>query len=208
MLNNKFLRKALRFSAMKHNRLVEMYRRFYQPNNFEWAEYLRQHGGLHAMGENCSVVPNVVFTDPSHVSLGNNVALTGCMIFGHGGGIAMLRRAYGVSLDKVGKVVIHDNVFIGHNAMIMPGVTIGPNAMVGAGSIVTRDVPPNSIVVGAPAKPVSSLDDYVKRLIVETSVLPWAGHPSLTPGNGGPPDAELHAMRMAHFWPEVCHDAN
>lgn len=199
----RLMRTLLRWSALEHNRLVGLYRRFCRPDNFEWASYLKRHGGLHAMGEHCSVVPNVVITDPSHVAIGNNVALTGCMIFGHGGGIAMLRRAYGVALDKVGKVVIHDNVFIGHNALIMPGVTIGPNAMVGAGAIVTHDVAPNTVVVGAPAKVICSLDDYVARLAAETAALPWADHPSLKPGQAGPPDVILQNLRMAHFWPEA-----
>ncbi|MCK2086861.1 acyltransferase [Thauera aromatica] len=194
------LRRVLRKCALEHNRLVGLYRRVCRPNNFEWAEYLRRHGGLHAMGEHCAVVPNVVITDPPHVSIGSNVSLSGCTLFGHGGGIPMLKRAYGVPLDKVGKIVIHDNVFIGHQAIVMPGVSIGPNAMVGAGSIVTRDVPPNSIVVGAPARKVGDLDEYVRRLAAETAALPWGRHPFLQPDYSGPPDAALHAMRMKHFF--------
>ena len=112
------LRRVLRKCALEHNRLVGLYRRVCRPNNFEWAEYLRRHGGLHAMGEHCAVVPNVVITDPPHVSIGSNVSLSGCTLFGHGGGIPMLKRAYGVPLDKVGKIVIHDNVFIGHQAIV------------------------------------------------------------------------------------------
>jgi acetyltransferase-like isoleucine patch superfamily enzyme len=49
-------------------------------------------------------------------------------------------------------VRIEDNVWIGQNAIIMPGITIGESAIVGAGSIVTKDVPPYAIVGGAPAK--------------------------------------------------------
>jgi len=196
----KFVRKVLAAYTLKNNRLVGLYRKICKPNNFEWAEYMRLHGGLYQMGKNCSIVTNVVITDPAYVKIGSNVWLSGCTIFGHGGGIGMLKRAYGVPLDKVGKVIIHDNVHIGHNAIVMPGVTIGPNAMVGAGSIVTRDVPPNSVVVGAPAKRIAALDDYVARLAAETSALPWADHPSLQPGYNGPPDSRLQAMRMAYFF--------
>lgn len=196
----KFIRQALEAYTLKNNRLVGLYRRVCRPGNFEWAEYMRRHGGLHQMGEHCSVVSNVVITDPAYVSIGNNVWLSGCVIFGHGGGIGMLKRAYGVPLDKVGKVTIHDNVHIGHNAIVMPGITIGPNAMVGAGSVVTRDVPPNSIVVGAPAKRVSALDDYVQRLAAETAALPWAQHPSMQPDFNGAPDSQLQAMRLAYFF--------
>jgi maltose O-acetyltransferase len=50
------------------------------------------------------------------------------------------------------RVVIEDNVWIGYRAIILPGVTVGRNAIVGAGTVVTRDVPPYAIVGGAPAR--------------------------------------------------------
>ena len=51
-------------------------------------------------------------------------------------------------------VLIEDNVFIGTGAIVLKGVTIGRNSVVGAGSIVTKNVPPNTIVAGNPAKPI------------------------------------------------------
>lgn len=56
-------------------------------------------------------------------------------------------------------VVIGRNVWIGANATILPGVTIGDNAVVAAAAVVTRDVPAQSIVVGSPAKVVRSVED-------------------------------------------------
>jgi acetyltransferase-like isoleucine patch superfamily enzyme len=53
--------------------------------------------------------------------------------------------------DKVG-VVIEDDVWIGTNSTILPGVTIGRGSIVAAGSVVTKDVPPNVVVAGVPAK--------------------------------------------------------
>lgn len=55
-------------------------------------------------------------------------------------------------------VHIKKNVWIGVNATILPGVTIGENAIVGAGSVVTKDVPDNAVVVGTPAKVIKYLD--------------------------------------------------
>lgn len=49
-------------------------------------------------------------------------------------------------------VIIKDDVWIGSNAVIMPGITIGKGAVIGAGAVVTKDVPPNAIVMGIPAK--------------------------------------------------------
>ena len=68
--------------------------------------------------------------------------------------------AYAGDLIKVGRVRIHDHVFIGANTTIMCNVNIGPHAIVGAGSVVSRDVPPNSVVAGNPAKLVCSLDQF------------------------------------------------
>ena len=60
--------------------------------------------------------------------------------------------------DDPKPVVIGDNVWIGRRAMVMPGVTIGAGTVVGAGSIVTRDLEPGVLAVGAPARVVRALD--------------------------------------------------
>ena len=57
--------------------------------------------------------------------------------------------------SEFAKTVVQKGASIGANASILPGVTIGQNAMVGAGAVVTKDVPPNSIVVGNPARIVN-----------------------------------------------------
>jgi maltose O-acetyltransferase len=54
-------------------------------------------------------------------------------------------------------ITIGDNVWIGGGASIMPGVSIGDDSVIGAGSVVTRDVPPRSLAVGSPAKLLRTL---------------------------------------------------
>jgi acetyltransferase-like isoleucine patch superfamily enzyme len=55
-------------------------------------------------------------------------------------------------------VIINDNVWIGESVCILPGTTIGSGCIIGALSVVTRDIPPNSIAVGAPARVVKTYD--------------------------------------------------
>ena len=56
-------------------------------------------------------------------------------------------------------VVIEDNVWIGGNVSIFPGVTIGANSVIGAGSVVVKDVPPNTVAAGNPCKAIRSITD-------------------------------------------------
>lgn len=63
-------------------------------------------------------------------------------------------RRYNRNPDEiaVAPIVIEDNVFIGADAFVLKGVTIGKNSVIGAGAVVTRDIPPNAIAAGNPAK--------------------------------------------------------
>jgi maltose O-acetyltransferase len=66
--------------------------------------------------------------------------------------------------DKIGKVVIGDNVFIGQNTIILPNVTIVNRVIIGAGSVVTRDIPSNSVAAGNPARVKCMLDEYMEKI--------------------------------------------
>ena len=194
------LKELLSHIAISHGRLVGLYRRICRPEGYQWARYLKKNGGLYAMGEGCCIQTNVTMTDAAHVRLGNNVHLTGCTLFGHDGSISMIKQCMSVRLDSVGKIDIRDNVFVGHQAIIMPGVTIGPNAIVGAGAVVTRDVPPNTIFGGVPARQICLLDDYIQRCKRDSESLPWYDHPNLAPNYFGPAAPDLTAIRQQFFF--------
>ena len=187
--------------AMRSGKLAGLYRKVCNPLGNEYAEFLRRHGGFEAIGENCSILTTTIFTDPAYVRLGNNVQFSSCHLIGHDGSIGMLNIAYGVKVDSVGKIDIRDNVFIGFQSVILPGVTIGPNAIVAAGSVVTKDVAPGDVVAGIPAKPIGRVDDLVKRLEEKTKSLPWAD--LIARRNGGYDPAmepELQRRRVKYFF--------
>jgi acetyltransferase-like isoleucine patch superfamily enzyme len=192
--------RLLAWAAHEHHRGVGLYRYLCQPGGAEWARYLKRHGRFYRMGEDCSIQTNVTITDPLHLSLGSNVRLSGCTLFGHDGSVNMAKQLSGKRLDRVGKLDIRDNVFIGHQAIVMAGVTIGPNAIVGAGAVVTRDVSPNAIVAGNPARVIGRLDEFIVRCEQQTALLPWFDHPAIAPDFFGPAPDDLTALRLVHFY--------
>lgn len=194
-------KKLLRQLAFRNKRFGSLYLKFCKPRGEEYANYLKRWGILHAIGEHCCVLRSTEITDPSYVSLGNNVILSKCVLVGHDGSVGMLVRATGKMLDSVGKIDIKDNVFVGHGAIVLPGVSIGPNAIVAAGAVVTKDVGPNQIVGGVPAKRIGAVDDLVQRLESDAARLPWADLLRRRAGGYDPAlEPKLRAARVAHFF--------
>jgi len=89
---------------------------------------------------------------------------------------------------RVAPVHIGDNCFIGYGVVIMPGVTIGNKVIIGAGSVVTRDLPSDSVAVGSPAKVICSIDEYLKKRNKEQMVR--APFPGKAPVDVTPEDIE------------------
>lgn len=188
--------RLLQYLAYTHGVGIGLYRRACRPSGVEWAALLKRRGRLRAIGDDCSVLTNVVITDPQYVVLGNNVRLSGCTLFGHDGAANMINRAYGVEIDRVGKIVIGDHVFIGHQAIVLPGTTIGTKVLIGAGAVVSGIVPDNSVMLGVPARRVGTLDDLARRWTAQAESCPWkhldSDKPSTTP--------ELERLRALHFF--------
>lgn len=106
-------------------------------------------------------------SEPFLISIGRHVTISGNVAFiTHDGGTWVFRdRPRYQQVRKFGRITIHDNCFIGYGAILMPGVTIGPNSVVAAGAIVTKDVPADTVAAGIPARPLMSTDDYAEKLL-------------------------------------------
>ena len=76
---------------------------------------------------------------------------------------AATKKAPEVFQEEVGCIEIMDNVYIGANCTILGNVRIGPNAIIGAGAIVTCDIPENSVAIGVPARVIGNFDEFAAR---------------------------------------------
>jgi acetyltransferase-like isoleucine patch superfamily enzyme len=80
----------------------------------------------------------------------------------HDGAVLIARKDI-PDLEIAKPIVVGDNTFIGTMALIMPGVSIGNNCVVGARAVVTKDVPNNSVVAGHPARFIRSTQEYLEK---------------------------------------------
>jgi acetyltransferase-like isoleucine patch superfamily enzyme len=127
------------------------------------AVYFRKQGAR--IGEHCEIQVRTLGTEPYLVSIGNRVFIsTGVTFHTHdGGGWVFQDRIPDIRVH--GTITIEDNCMIGRSAHLLPNICIGRNSIVGAGSVVISDVPPNSIVMGVPARVISSLSKYEEKSV-------------------------------------------
>lgn len=105
---------------------------------------------------------NGVILDPSHcwlIEIGDDVTLAPRVhILCHDASTKIF-----LNYTKIGRVTIGNNVFIGAESVVLPGVTIGNNVIIGANSTVTHDVPDNMVYAGIPAKQICTLEEYLEK---------------------------------------------
>lgn len=120
----------------------------------KYIDYLRKEGV--EIGKNCEIYKSANFgSEPYLISMGNHVRINaGVQLVTHDGGYWVLRDQYAgygdefAKADYLAEIKIGNNVHIGTNAIIMPGVNIGDNSVIACGAVVTHDVRPNTVVGG------------------------------------------------------------
>jgi acetyltransferase-like isoleucine patch superfamily enzyme len=114
--------------------------------------------------------PSCFGAEPFLVSIGRHVTITSRVRFiTHDGGTWVFRDLPELrEVIKYGRIIVHDNCFIGFGATILPGVSIGPNSIVAAGAVVARDVPPGEVFGGVPARRICNVDEYAQRSLRDT----------------------------------------
>ncbi|EPQ9995764.1 sugar O-acetyltransferase [Vibrio vulnificus] len=132
---------------------------------------LRANWGKHThLGNNVYANFNLTLVDDTHIYIGNSVMIAPNVTIataGHPIDPELRRKVAQFNIP----VHIKDNVWIGANSVVLPGVTIGENSVIGAGSVVTKDIPANVVAVGNPCRVLRPIGEHDKRYFYRDKVI-------------------------------------
>ena len=115
------------------------------------------------IGDNFSANYDCIILDVCKVEIGNNVMFgPRVSVFTAGHPIDADVRITGLEFGK--EIKIGNNVWVAANVVILGGVTIGDNAVIGAGSVVTKDIPANYLAYGVPCKPIREITEQDSKI--------------------------------------------
>jgi acetyltransferase-like isoleucine patch superfamily enzyme len=120
----------------------------------EWS----QGRGSISIGDDTYIGPKVVLFGAGGIDIGSRVLISpGVLVTSHQHTFVAADKPMSSQPVEFSAVVIEDNVWIGGNATILPGVRIGSGAVIGAGAVVTKSLPPRTMALGVPARVVRRL---------------------------------------------------
>lgn len=148
-----------------------LYVNYLFPSNERKRQFLIKQGAKIGKGTRFNCNTAALGTEPYLIEIGENCLFASDTRFiTHDGGISVLnnlnkfvKSGKNIKMDKISPIKIGNNVYTGIRAVIMPGVIIGDNVVIGACSVVTHDIPSNSVVAGVPAKIICSIDEYYHK---------------------------------------------
>ncbi len=159
---------------MNLKRFIHSISLFLIPSAIKRADYIRKHKLFDRIGENCSIMQRKLPLYSNLIRLGNNVHLASNVGFlTHDIIHVMLNNKStkdglgDILKEKIGCIEIQDNVFVGAGSRILYDTKIGSNVIIAAGSVVTHDIPSNSVAAGVPAKVIGTFDAFVKKRLKE-----------------------------------------
>lgn len=149
-------------------------------SNQRKVKYLRSMGCK--IGDNNIILSSTSFcgSEPYLIEIGNDCLFsTDIKMTTHDGGAHVVDNFYKPNplVDKVGRIKIGNNVFIGCNVLVMPNVTIGDNVIIGAGSVVTKNIPSNICAAGIPCRSICSLEEYYNKNLERKMFYPTSRMP-------------------------------
>lgn len=135
------------------------------------ADFLKKHKVFGSIGENCTIVERKIPLHSELINIGNNVHIASKVLFITHDAIHLCLNNYIHSItgkkgdfkEQTGNINVGNNVFIGSNVSILYNVSIGNKCIIGAGTIVNKDIPDNSVAVGVPVRIIGSFDDFVEK---------------------------------------------
>lgn len=132
-------------------------------------EYIRKKHIFASIGDNCTIQKRKIPLYANLIRLGNNVHIASNVSFlTHDVSHLVLKNLPEISSvgevhERIGCIEIGDNVFVGSGVHILYDTKIGNNVIIGTCSVVTHDVPDNSVVAGVPARVIGTFDEFVKK---------------------------------------------
>ena len=126
-------------------------------NSIIWSPFYCAYGKNIYLSDHVFLSYSCTILDPNEVRIGQHVMI-GPTVQMYTAAHDLQAEARNQGWEVAEPIVIEDNVWIGGGAILLPGVRIGQNAVVGAGSVVTRNVPANTVVAGNPARVIREIE--------------------------------------------------
>ena len=167
-------------------------------DEYEWnIQYAKSLGVK--VGDNCRIYGDIFYsTEPYLIEIGDNTLISGSVSFiTHDGAVFSFNDGKGDILGNFGRIKIGKNCFISFGATIMPDVEIGDNCLVAAKSLVTNSFPANSMIIGNPAKVVSSIEFYKRYKMLSKNTIRDSKFGF--PNERGMPKNKLKEILLKHF---------